>query len=40
MEADFRLIQAGGQLWYAMVLLPEGADTAAFQQAFDNLMFR
>lgn len=40
MEADFRLIQAGGQLWYAMVLLPEGADTQAFRQAFDNLMYR
>lgn len=40
MEADFRLIQAGGQLWYAIVLLPEGADVQAFQQAFDNLMYR
>lgn len=40
MEARFRLVQAGGQLWYAMVLLPEGADTEAFQQAFDNLMYR
>lgn len=40
MRAKFRLIQAGAQLWYAIVLLPEDADTAAVEQAFDYLMFR
>lgn len=40
MEAEVRLIQAGGQLWYAIALLPADADTAAFQQAFDHLMYR
>lgn len=40
MRAKFRLIQAGSQLWYAIELLPEDADTTAVEQAFDHLMYR
>ena len=38
--AKVRLMQLDKQLWYAIVLTPEGADGAAVLQAFDNLTLR
>lgn len=35
--AKVRLMQLDKKLWYAVALLPEGADTTAVLQAFDNL---
>ena len=40
MTAKVRLMQLDKQLWYAIVLTPEGADGAAVLQAFDNLTLR
>ena len=38
--AKIRLMQLDKQLWYAIVLMPEGADALAAEQAFDNLMMQ
>ena len=38
--AKIRLMQLDKQLWYAIVLMPEGADASAAEQAFDNLMMQ
>ena len=35
--ARIRLMQLDKQLWYAIVLMPEGTDASAAEQAFDNL---
>ncbi len=35
--AKIRMMQLDKQFWYAIALMPEGADTAAVEQAFDNL---
>ncbi len=40
MTAKVRLMQIGEELWYAIELLPEGAEHAAMTQAFDNLVIR
>jgi len=35
-----QLLQIHGQLWYVTMLLPEGCDSAAVEQAYDNLVIR
>lgn len=40
MTAEVRLMQVQDSFWYAIALIPEGADGSSIQQAMDNLIIR
>ena len=39
-HSKVQLLQIGDQLWYVSLLIPEGCDGTALEQAYDNLVIR
>ena len=39
-RSKVQLFQIGEQLWYVSLLIPEGCDGTALEQAYDNLVIR